>query len=105
MWTLHSGATYGLTHFFKGKEGSALDGYVRVANDILFNPEGTIERVEQAYEEEVEAGDDDGGVQASLNGERGLAQIERVSEDLQSKVEQFEDREEALRERFQQAID
>lgn len=54
MWTLHSGATYGLTHFFKGKEGSALDQYVPVANDILFNPEGTIERVEQAYEE-VEA--------------------------------------------------
>jgi len=26
MWTLHSGATYALTHFFKGKEGNALDG-------------------------------------------------------------------------------
>jgi hypothetical protein len=103
MWTLHSGATYALTHFFKGKEGSALDGYVRVANDILFNPEGTIERVEQAYEKEAEAGDDDGGTQASLNGERGLAQIERVSENLQSKVEQFENREGALREPFQQA--
>jgi len=104
MWTLHTGGTYALTHFFKGKEGSALDQYVRVANDILFNPEGTIERVEQACEEEIEAGDD-GGMQTSLNGERGLAQIERVSEDLQSKVEQFEDREEALRERFQQTVD
>jgi hypothetical protein len=104
MWTLHSGATYALTHFFKGKEGSALDGYVRVANDILFNPDGTIERVEQAYEEEVGSGGDD-GTQASLKGERGLAQIERVSQDLQSKVEQFEDREEALRERFRQAMD
>jgi len=104
MWTLHSGATYALTHFFKGKEGSALDQYVRVANDILFNPEGTIERVEQAYEEEVETGNV-GGTQATLYGERGLAQIERVSENLKSKVEQFEDREEALRERFQQAMD
>jgi len=103
MWTLHSGATYGLTHFFKGKEGSALDGYVRVANDILFNPEGTIERVEQAYEEEVEAGDGDRS-QASLNGERGIVQIERISEDLQSKVEQFEDREDALRNRFQEVM-
>ena len=46
MWTLHSGATYALTHFFQGKEGASLDQYVRVANDILFNPEGTIERVE-----------------------------------------------------------
>jgi len=104
MWTLHSGATYALTHFFKGKEGTALDGYVRIANDILFNPEGTIERVEQAYEEEVEARDDD-GTQTSLKGERGLAQIERVSEDLRAKVEQFENREKALRERFQQAMD
>jgi hypothetical protein len=101
MWTLHSGATYALTHCFRGKEGSSLDGYVRVANDILFNPEATIDRVEQAYEQAVEAGND-GGMQASLSGERGLAQIERVSEDLRTKVEQFEDREEALRERFQQ---
>jgi len=101
MWTLHSGATYALTHFFQGKEGTSLDQYVRVANDILFNPEGTIERVERAYEEQLEADGDDGS-QASLAGERALASIERVNEDLQASVEQFEAREEALRERFQQ---
>ena len=101
MWTLHSGATYALTHFFQGKEGTSLDQYVRVANDILFNPEGTIERVEQAYEQQLEADGDDGS-QASLEGERALASIERVNEDLQANVEQFEAREEALRERFQQ---
>ncbi len=33
MWTLHSGATYALTHFFQGKEGA-----VRIANDILLIP-------------------------------------------------------------------
>ena len=60
MWTLHSGATYALTHFFQGKEGASLDGYVRTANDILFNPEGTIERVERAYRERLEADSDDG---------------------------------------------
>jgi hypothetical protein len=49
MWTLHSGATYALTHFVRGKEGDALDGYVRTANDILFNPDGTLDRVEAAY--------------------------------------------------------
>jgi len=101
MWTLHSGATYALTHFFQGKEGTSLDQYVRVANDILFNPEGTIERVERAYEEQLEVDGDDGS-QASLAGERALASIERVNEDLQANVEQFEAREEALRERFQQ---
>jgi hypothetical protein len=82
MWTLYSGATYALTHFFQGKEGASLDGYVRTANDILFNPEGTIERVERAYEEQLEA-DDDNGSQASLAGDRALASIERVSDDLQ----------------------
>ncbi|SEW34999.1 hypothetical protein [Halobacterium jilantaiense] len=103
MWTLHSGATYALTHFFQGKEGASLDQYVRIANDILFNPEGTIERVEQAYEEQLE-GDGDDGSQASLAGERALASIERVSDDLQEKVGQFEEREDALRERFQEAM-
>nr|WP_206425163.1 hypothetical protein [Halosimplex salinum] len=102
MWTLHSGATYALTHFFQGKEGASLDQYVRIANDILFNPEGTIERVEQAYKQELEADDD--GSQASLAGERALASIERVSDDLQEKVDQFEKREDALRERFQEAM-
>jgi hypothetical protein len=103
MWTLHSGATYALTHFFQGKEGTSLDQYVRVANDILFNPEGTIERVERAYEEQLEADGDDGS-QASLAGERALASIERVRDDLQEKVEQFKEREDALRERFQDAM-
>ena len=101
MWTLHSGATYALTHFFQGKEGASLDGYVRTANDILFNPEGTIERVEQAYEQRLEAQDSDGS-QSSLAGERALASIERVSDDLQANVEQFEEREDALRDRFQE---
>ena len=103
MWTLHSGATYALTHFFQGKEGASLDQYVRIANDILFNPEGTIERVEQAYEQQLEADGDDGS-QASLEGERALASIERVSDDLQEKVEQFEEREDALRERFREVM-
>ena len=102
MWTLHSGATYALTHFFQGKDTS-LDQYVRIVSDMLFNPEGTIERVEQAYEEQLQA-DSDGGSQASLAGERALASIERVSDDLQEKVDQFEEREDALRERFQDAM-
>ncbi|WP_275737978.1 hypothetical protein [Halorhabdus sp. SVX81] len=104
MWTLHSGATYALTHFFKGREGAALDEYVRIANDILFNPEGTIERANQAYKDQIET-ENNASKQISLDGERGLAQIERISESLRSQVEQFEDREEVLRERFRQVID
>ena len=102
LWTLHSGATYALTHFFTGREGASLDGYVRTANDILFNPEGTIERVKHTYQEQLEDNDrfhEEGG----LAGERALAQIERASSEVRTKADQFESREEALRERFQQA--
>ena len=59
------------TYFFQGKKDASLDQYVRIAHDILFNPEGTIERVKQAYEEHLKADGDDGS-QASLAGERAL---------------------------------
>lgn len=103
LWTLHSGATYALTHFFRGREGPSLDQYVRIANDILFNPEGTIQRVERAYEAKVAGGDD--GEQTALEGECGLARIEQVSKDLQANVPQFEEREQVLRARFQAAAE
>jgi hypothetical protein len=99
MWTLHSGATYALTHFFRGKEGSALDRYVRTANDILFNPEATIETVEQAYEQQA-AEDTDGDGQTGLESQVALAQIEQVSAAIREKADQFEEREAELRERF-----
>ena len=101
MWTFHSGATHALTHFFRGKEGSSLDTYVRIANDVLFNPERTLTRVKTEYEQRGET-DREGGDQRSLVEANGLAQIERVGEDLRIQVERFESREEALRERFQE---
>lgn len=41
------------------------------------------------------------GVEAGLEDEQGLTQIERVSEDIQSNADWFESQEEVLRERFQ----
>ena len=61
-----------------------------------------MEEVEQAYEQELRSQE---GGQSGLDGEQGLAQIERVQQSVRSEVEQFESREEALRERFQQAIE
>jgi hypothetical protein len=101
MWTLHSGATYALTHFFKGKEGNSLDGYVRTANDVLFNPEGTVERVKAEYEQQIEADDDH--TQGGLDGEQAIARIENISKEVQARAAQFEEREEALRDRLKQA--
>jgi hypothetical protein len=98
QWTLHSGATHALTHFFRGREGSSLDEYVRSANDILFNPEATLDRVKRAYERQAEAETD--GEQTGLGSQVALAQLERVSEDVREKAATFETREERLRERF-----
>jgi hypothetical protein len=98
MWTLHSGATYALTHFFRGREGSSLDGYVRTANDILFNPDRILERVERTYEQQAD--DETSGGQTGIESQVALAQMERVSGDIRQKTDAFASREEALRERF-----
>ncbi|MUV89086.1 hypothetical protein GJ629_03530 [Halapricum sp. CBA1109] len=99
MWTLHSGATYALTHFYSGKEGAALDRYTRVANDILFNPDATLDIVKGAYEQRAaDATSADG--QTGLEQQSALAQLERVSSDVLEKSQQFESREQELRDRF-----
>ena len=99
VWTLHSGATHALTHFFTGKEGVALDGYVRTANDILFNPKATISVVEREFEKQASAETSADG-QTGLESQVALAQIERVGQDIRERAEQFEERETTLRERF-----
>ena len=98
-WTLHSGATHALTHFYTGKEGPSLDRYVRVANDVLFNPQATIDVVEQTFEEQA-ASATHGDGQTGLESQVALAQIERVSKDVRENAAQFEAREAVLRERF-----
>jgi hypothetical protein len=98
MWTLHSGATHALTHFFRGKEGSSLQEYVRLANDLLFNPEASLDRVETSYEQRIESEQE--GDQRGLDTVSGLAQIERVSDDVRDLAGEFEQREAQLRERL-----
>ena len=102
MWTLHSGVTYALTHFFSGKEGAALDQYVRTANDVLFNPQATIEAVTRTYQEQAAAETDTEG-QTELESQIALAQLDRVGQDVRQKAEQFETRETTLRERLADA--
>jgi len=102
MWTLHSGATYALTHFFSGREGPSLDRYVRTANDILFNPDATLEAVERTYEQRADDETDSDG-QTGLESHVALAQIEQVRDSVHEQVVQFEEREAVLRERFDTA--
>ena len=104
MWTLHSGATYALTHFFSGKEGAALGGYSRTANDILFNPESTIERVTERYAT-LAASDTRSDGQTGLSSQVALAQAERVEQEVKANATQFNEREAILRERFSAHLD
>lgn len=47
-WHLHAGATYWLSWYWSGSEDSqAFRSHRRTANDLLFNPESLVERVEQ----------------------------------------------------------
>jgi hypothetical protein len=70
-----------------------------LANDLLFNPEATIDRVEAAYERQLEA-DGDGEAQQSLGGSAGRVRLEQVREGLATKADLFEQREERLGGRF-----
>lgn len=100
LWTLHSGATYALTHHFRGREGSSLDRYVRQANDLLFNPEEALARVERAHDTRADpdAGDGTEGDRTGAN--EADVEIAALGDDLQAKVETFEAHEETLKERF-----
>ena len=56
LWKLHSGATYPLTHKFRGGDGSALQEYTRLANDLEVVPLVTL-AVLQLWRDAVETGD------------------------------------------------
>ncbi|WP_390215223.1 hypothetical protein [Halobaculum halobium] len=104
MWTLHSGATYALTHFFTGGDGVALDRYVTTANDILFNPSATLDVVERSFERRAAEARETNG-QTDLESQVALAQLERVGEDIHSNARRFEEREAELRSRFASVAD
>jgi hypothetical protein len=56
--------------------------------------------VKAEYERQIDGGDV--GDQEGLDGERALASIDAVSDDVREKAKRFERRETALRQRFQQ---
>lgn len=52
MWDLHSGATYALTHHYRGGENTGtLDTYVQAANDMVMNPPQALDTAERRAEQ------------------------------------------------------
>lgn len=70
-----------------------------VSFNATFNPDGTLERVEHAYEQQAKARTDEDG-QTGVESRVTLARIEQVSESVPERAHTFEGREELLRERF-----
>lgn len=70
LWTLTLGATYPLTHQFRGGDGSVLQEYPRLPTDLLFDSNAIIDRLENASGRQLEA-DGDGESQQPLDGSAG----------------------------------
>jgi len=90
-WTLHRGATYAISHEARGEvgSGSAIDQYNRVANEMLMNPAGMADTVEEAYE-----ADQDDETLAEHGG--GVASVATAFESVREKRDSYEEREEQI---------
>lgn len=97
LWAAHSGATYAITHDFRGGENGAIEGYVRTANDMVQNPQMVVTEVEVAYERREHQRQQDG---ESNEGEldSGLAQINRLEQSIEDRKAEFEQNTEQMRE-------
>lgn len=99
MWELHSGATYALTHQYRGGENSTtMSNYVQAANDMLFNPSQTIGTVERSYSQRLERQSQDGEEQGDLDGETASAKVADFRNSVSDQKEEYETRREQLEE-------
>jgi len=93
-WEIHRGATYAITHHHRGENmgGGAVDRHNQIANDALMNPAGMEQRVQTAYQTRV---DEDDGELVEEGG--GSAQIAEAFASAREKREEYEQRQERIR--------
>ena len=104
-WVLHSGATFALTHVFRGtREDGALEDYYFMARRILDNPYEVMEVVGEQYEHRerrrAQAESEDGSGELSFEQRQGIARIETFQQSLAEKKTEFETREKQMEELF-----
>lgn len=96
MWELHSGATYALTHEYRGTENSSrMNELTQVANDMLFNPTASIGTVDRVYSNRLSMQSEE-GEQSTLEGQKASAVVSSFRESIEDQREQFETRQEEL---------
>ena len=99
MWEVHSGATYAITHHYRGGENtSGLNELVQASNDMLMNPAQAIDRTENnAQQREARkraATEDEDELDAMSYG----AAVEKFQATVEDQKEEFETRQEQLQE-------
>lgn len=96
MTNVWDGATYALTHEFRGGEDtSRARELIQTSADMVTNPSMVISQVERDHRTRM--ANDGEGDQQTLEGESAHAAIERFNESIQQKRDNFESTQEQLR--------
>ena len=103
MWEVHSGATYAITHHYRGGENtSRLNELVQVGNDMLMNPAQAVTVAESNAEERAErkrraaAGEDGEGGEGELDELAFSTSVEKFRQSISDQKDEFESKQDEL---------
>ena len=98
MWEMHSGATYAVTHHYRGGENtSRLNDLVNAANDMVMNPAQSINTVDARAEQFAERQRREADNEGELDEFSYSAAVEKFQQDISHQRDEFETRQEELR--------
>jgi hypothetical protein len=98
MTALWDGATYALSHAYQGGENtSTAQEYIETANDMVMNPSQVVGNVHRQHRERLSSQAEGSSEQQDLDGEAAHANIEEFTETVKDKADEFESRNEELR--------
>jgi len=102
-WEVHSGATYAITHHYRGGENtSRLNELVQTANDFVMNPTQALETIDANAQQRAErqrraaTGEDGEGGEGELDEFSFEAKVEKAKRDLSDQRDEFESRRDEL---------
>lgn len=96
MTALWDGATYALTHTYSGGENTTTaEGYIEAANDMIMNPSRTLGQVNREHQRRVIGANPDD--EDALSSSSAHAEIEELESTVKEKADEFESRNEELR--------
>lgn len=96
MTALWDGATYALSHSYQGGENTATaQDYIDAANDMVMNPSQVLGEVSREHTRRLKSQAE--GQQDQLDGQQAHANIEEFTQTVKDKADEFESRNEELR--------